>query len=506
MNDRRFLNGRTVVSLTLTSALLAGCGSGGAPSSSGGSAPNETAAQTGPLEISVLAPLWNELPEMTNAIFTEIQTRTNTKFNVQWIPISEFASKLELALASGDLPDIIAASDAKHMSLLNSARQGVFWELTPILGDFSAYPNMKKALPDGVLEFLKVDGKLFSLPRTRPPIDVTTLIRKDWLDKFNLPEPATMDEFHETLKTIVHGDPDGNGKPDTIGIDFSEDYGGAFGTFEPEYNSEGGLIFPRLTRAYGDFVEFYRKLYADGLVAKEFSLIKSNQYEDMFKSGKLASYARTPNNGWTFQQEIKKTQPEAAVTALVPLQGPKGHAANNTLGYAGALYFPKKVSEDKLKRILQFLDQTSTPEISDLFYNGIPDVHHTLVDGQVQFTELGRREINITTAQFVVLYPDRWMKVNNPSAPKAFNDELKKKLEVVEQVGKYRIHEVITSEKWLKEWPKYSQEWESMRTKAIIGQIGMDEYRAYVDKLNNMTEFKAAYQEFAKDYQNYKWK
>lgn len=491
------------LAVVLGSTILSGCGGITADTKA---TEKPAAGKAEPLKLSIMAPLWNEVPEMNNAIFTEIQKRTNTKLEVQWIPRGDFNSKLDLVLASGELPDIIAVPDAKYLPVLNAVRQGVFWDLTPYLSDLGKYPNFQKNLPKGVLNFLKVDGKIYSLPRTRPPVDGAPMIRKDWLDKFNLPEPKTIEEFHAALKTIVQGDPDGNGKNDTIGVDFYEDYGGAFGTFEPQYNSDKGLIYPKLTTAYTDFVDFYRKLYADGLVAKEFSLVKGNQYEEMFSAGKLVSYWRSANNDWTFQEEIKKVQPGASVTSLPALKGPKGYTVINTLGYAGAIYISKRVPEEKLKQILEFFNTTASSEESSLFYQGIPGVHSIQVDGQTQFTPLGQKEINITTAQFVVLEPDRWQKVYNGVATKAFNDALIEKFKIQEQIGKYRIHEVLTSETWLKVWPKYIQEWESMRTKAIISQISMDEYKAYVEKLNNLPDFKKSYQEFAQDYTNYEWR
>ena len=42
-----------------------------------------------------------------------------------------------------------------------------------------------------------------------------------------------------------------------------------------------------------------------------------------------------------------------------------------------------------------------------------------------------------------------------------------------------------------------------MVTKAIVGQITMDEYKQFIDKINALPEAKQAYQEFAKHYKSY---
>ena len=38
------------------------------------------------------------------------------------------------------------------------------------------------------------------------------IVRKDWLDELNLPEPATLDDYYNVLKAFTEQDPDGNGK------------------------------------------------------------------------------------------------------------------------------------------------------------------------------------------------------------------------------------------------------------------------------------------------------
>jgi putative aldouronate transport system substrate-binding protein len=95
------------------------------------------------------------------------------------------------------------------------------------------------------------------------------------------------------------------------------------------------------------------------------------------------------------------------------------------------------------------------------------------------------------------------MKVLNPSAPKAYNDAKLKEVEVYGQVGKLNPFSIISSDTWTRVWPKYEKEWQAMATKAIVGQISMEEYKSYVDKLNENPDLKKAYKEFAESYKQY---
>lgn len=133
--------------------------------------------------------------------------------------------------------------------------------------------------------FMKLDGKVYGIPRNRPQIDLGIKMRKDWLDKLNLPIPTTIDEYAADLKKIVDSDVDGNGKKDTIGIighgfllaDGDDTYSGAFGGLDPVYDKDGGMIKNQLTPNYTEMVNWFRKLYADGILAKEFSSMKKHK-------------------------------------------------------------------------------------------------------------------------------------------------------------------------------------------------------------------------------------
>ncbi|HZG86699.1 extracellular solute-binding protein [Paenibacillus sp.] len=510
------------VSLVLSLSLIAGCagGTGTEPSNDGGgqaetSKTNEPAAPAAggsasaePLELQFMVPSYSDVPDMNDEYWSEWQKRTNTKLDVEWIPSGDYDTKFDLVLASGNLPEILVATSATRPTLLSAIKQGAFWDLTPFFGDFSEYPNLKNNSEPNVWNYLKVDGKIYGIPRNRPHIDVAINIRKDWLDKFNLPVPTTIDEYANALKTIVKGDPDGNGKNDTIGIlghgflldDGDNNYMGPFGALDPVFNEQGGLVKDNLTTNYTEMVAWFRDLYANGVLAKEFSAIKKTQAEEMFATGRAASYARNIWRDYTWEQEIRKVQPEAELITLPPLEGPRGNSAGLATPFFGAMYISKKVPEEKVKQILAYMDMTATQEYTDFNYYGIENVHHTVVDGQPQLTELGKKQVTTNANQVFAMAYNNKMKVVNPSAPKAYNDAKMESVKIFAEVGKINIFSVISSDTWTAEWPKYQAEWESMVVKAIVGQISMEEYQAYVDGLNGKPEIQKAYQEFAQAY------
>jgi len=506
--------------LALVLGLLAACSGGSkssggsgpsqSPQSSGGAQPSSSAPAE-PLKLQFMVPSYADAPDMNNEYWSEWQRRTNTELDVEWVPSGDYNTKFDLVLSSGNLPEIIVATQLTRPTLIKAIKQGAFWDLTDFLGDFSQYPNLKENTYPLVWNFMKVDGRIYGLPRNRPMIDLGIKMRKDWLDKFGLPIPTTMDEFREALKTIVNGDPDGNGIKDTEGLighgfllldgDFS--LLAAFGGLDPYYNEEGGLVKETMTPAYADLVEWLRGLYADGSLPKEFAAIKISQAEELYKTGRAVSYVRNVWRDYQFEQEIKKVQPDAEVITLPPMQGPGGYSVHLSPPTFGAMYISKKVPEEKVKRILDYMEMTTTKEFTDFNYYGIEGVHHTVVDGQPQLTELGVKQVTANANQVFAMAFNNEMKVLNPAAPKAYNDAKLKSVEVFAEVGKLNPFQMINSDTWTNIWPAHESEWQSMVVKAIVGQISMDEYRAYVDNLNNKPEFKQAYKEFAEAYQQF---
>lgn len=512
-----------LLGLVLLLSIAAGCsggsGSTGTGSSGTGNAGNGQGSGGGsngtedsgggkeePLHIQMFAGLYNELPEMDNAYWSEWQKQTNTVLDMEWVPSGDLNTKMDLVLASGDLPEVLSSPDMRP-PLINAIKNGAFWDLTPFLGDFSEYPNLKNNLVEDWQKYVSVDGKIYGLPRSRSRIDIGIKMRKDWLDQLGIPVPTTLDEYKDALKQIVDNDPAGTNTLGLIGhgviVDDGDDaFSGAFGAMDPYFNEEGGLVPKELTPMYGDMVEWFRGLYSDGILAKEFSVMKKTQAEELFKSGRAASYVRSIWWDKEYEDSISRTQPDPEIVNLA-LEGPGGMSVNLATGVSGGYFISKKVPEEKVLKILAYLEHSASEELTDLAYYGIEGVHHDVVDGQKVLNELGVKEINTTAKGAGVLAYAKWGKVESASGSKEYNDAKKKSVEHFDEIGKIEPKTALNSDKWLKEWAKYSNEWTTMVTRAIVGQITMDQYREYIGKLVEAPEMKAAFLELAEEYETF---
>ena len=176
------------------------------PSSTTENSQKETSSQAEqeqePVEISMLAPLFSDPPDMEGPFWTEWQRLTNSKLDIEWVPSGDYDTKLNLKLASDGLPEVTIVNNLSE-PVINAIQGGAFWGLSEFLGDMSAYPNLRDNLTPGAYKYTTYEGEIYGIPRSRPQRGCGLKIRKDWLDNLGLPVPTTLDEYTKALKAIV---------------------------------------------------------------------------------------------------------------------------------------------------------------------------------------------------------------------------------------------------------------------------------------------------------------
>lgn len=498
------------VSLVISlSVLLAACSStvSNPPSGSetASDAPSPTAAAQKPLVIRGIANLYQQAPAKDSEFWEKMEQTFGVDYSVDWVPSDNYQQKLDLVLASGDIPDMMQITNTTAPSVLKAVKAGAFWDLTPYLGDFSKYPNFDKYTNKNAWVLSKVNGKNYFVPRTRGNLDSALFIRQDWLDKLNLKAPTTLDEFTEVMKVIAKSDPDGNGKIDTIGVLPNPGYfAAAFGTRDPVRDSNGGIVQQYLTSNYADYVQYMRTLFEAGAIPKEFALIKASQQEEMFMTGRSATFVKNAWHKYRMEQENRKTQPDAKVTLLTSLKGPRGYAHIWDLGYFGGMAISKKVDEKKMLQILDFLNATTDEKYYNFVNYGIEGVHYELKDGFPSLTEEGKKVVNSSFNAPFIFSTAEFAKVDSPLAPMSYNLQTREEMKALYNIdAKIELFNVLQSDSWSAFWAKVKDEFASMEAKAISGAISMDEFKAYQKKLAESPEAVKAAEEFAKSYEEF---
>ncbi|MGX7418237.1 extracellular solute-binding protein [Carnobacterium gallinarum] len=224
---------------------------------------------------------WKDMPTLI-----EYAKKTGIDFDYITPPMSDFGTKLNLAFASGDLPDVIFGSSSNELTPAMEMDYGAQGILLPLEGYIDEYmPNFKKLLdadPSILKSITTPDGHIYTLPMIstgataiwpRGPM----WYRGDWLEKLNVKElPKTTDEFYTLLKRFRDEDPNGNGKADEIPLtDVKMDSTrpwlmAAFGMKTRGIEEHDGKVsYSPISENYKAYLEFMNKLYSEKLLDQE---------------------------------------------------------------------------------------------------------------------------------------------------------------------------------------------------------------------------------------------
>lgn len=321
-------------------------------------------------------------------IVPELEKATGKQLGITWVPENLYSDQMVSALANGILPDVLSvkAVDLKHPTVVNGIRSGSFWEIGPFLPRF---PLLSRHLDPATLGNGSYFGRIYGLYWERPVSRQGIQYRKDWLDRLGLAEPRTMDDLYQVLSAFTFRDPDGNGKQDTYGlVDRNDLVYGAFkniATYLGAPNGwmlgDNGFVPDFYTNEYMDAMKFMKRLYNEGVMNSDFTVTSKSQQEDRFVRGEagmmITNFLASGN-----QDKMAKLNPNAVIGIQNRIAGPKGDRVWGGPGFGGMFLFPKSSvkTEDELLQILDFFEQTLSPEVHNLLSFGIRDKHYTLLE------------------------------------------------------------------------------------------------------------------------------
>lgn len=393
---------KKTISISLAALLLASslaaCSKEQTPSPGAAGAASTATANDNPagmddgkqlMNISLMVPQYAEIgPSNDSPLIKKLNEKLNIKLDLQWIPGASYNDKISVLAASNSLPDVYRIASQDYMQWRD---KGVFMDVKPFL---SSYPNLTKELPEAAWKELNGKNAYYGIPYYSIPHLFSMFIRKDWLDKLNLKMPETMDDFYNVAKAFVTQDPDGNGKADTTGFSILINPNGTFGNAaylmgafglgnEWGLQKDGKLIAMQAqTEELKSFVGFLRKAYAEGVLDKNFLLMKSPDARNKLWNGQVGIQLLNPNEALRLDlPNIKKNAPQAQLEQLLPPAGPTGIRATQTDGMGQTkVVINKSIDPKKQQRILKLLDYLLSDEGYDLLKEGVEGIDYKKKD------------------------------------------------------------------------------------------------------------------------------
>lgn len=470
-------------------------------------------AKVAPVEISIYTNQQGaQAVDSSNPILQEIEKKTNTKLNINWVPFSSIAEKTKVMLASGDLSELTLVMNIFDSQVVQMATSGAFWDITPYIKD---YKNLN-ALPKIIWDNAKIKDKNYGVPRPRPLEGAWgAQLRKDWLDKLGLKVPETMDEVYNVLKAFTEKDPDGNGKADTVGLagEVVPDGMGSLGWIEHVFTgSPGGwklqngqLIPSILDPGQKKALEWLRKAYEEKVLVQDFAVLKSTQSRELYMGGKAGMLGSALNPQWLFTDAMRKIDPKADSYPLTYLMGPEGKFAIKDSGTFGMYVIPKTVPEAKMKKLLAFMDQAISEEIDDLSRYGFPEKHYTVKDGFKTATEQAKTDnipdISNNLLQLFQKY-DKYARAYYNGIPKEYYDRNKKVIDDREAFSTPDPSLGLISQTNLTAGPDLFKKVQDMKVKVIMGKEPLSAWDDLIAKLKTDPQFMKILQEMNEAYKN----
>ena len=186
------------------------------------SAPQEATQEPTPTEKEKVSFTWvwkdrNAASEGDEAVRQYINDKFNVDYKTVFIPSSDLETKLSVMLAAGEDIDCTYGwlnRPGKATDVGTLRESGQIQPLTTYLD--AVGQDLLKDVDAYAWGFTKGEnGDTWFIPDEGFGSKNFLFVRSDWMDKFNITAPVTIEEFENMLITFRDGDPDGNGKDDT---------------------------------------------------------------------------------------------------------------------------------------------------------------------------------------------------------------------------------------------------------------------------------------------------
>ncbi|NHN29125.1 extracellular solute-binding protein [Paenibacillus agricola] len=489
-----------MAALLIVSMSLAACG--GAPDNKPAALVKE---DNTPLPISIALAQVGDIPNKDSEVEQLLEKYTNTQLDIQWIPGAAYDDKVNLMIASNEMPQLLKVQYTPN--IIGAMESDLFWEVGPYLKDYKNLSAQSQQFFDNI----QVNGKVYGIPIFSEIARAAIVFRKDWLDGLGLKVPKTIDDWYDVTKAMTLNDPDKNGKNDTYGIVLFKKYnegqaslltrfavglGGpnkwstVNGSFEPEFTS----------KEYNDVLKLFKRLYDEKLINQDFAVFDSTEAEKLFDSGRAGLKIAVAQTGKSQQDRLSKVDPKGVVD-VEPLAGPKGIRVAGQTGNSGIYVIPKSTvkTEAEVKKLLKFLDNVMNPDATTLLQRGVEGKHYVkTADNKAEFKDLTAFQREVKPYRDNLPYMEGYNSLLLKDIPIG-----EKGIAVAKENTKYSIPNpalTLNSTTYSERGKELEQMIWDAQTKYIMGKLDDAGWQAEIEKWKKaggsqmMDEYKASYE------------
>jgi putative aldouronate transport system substrate-binding protein len=322
--------------------------------------------------------------ENGNPILQAIYEATGVKMDIQWVADQAYGEMTSLTLADPkNMPEVMVMQGPRDAIMINSARAGAFWDLTDLIPQ---YDNLA-AGTQSVYDNISIDGRVYGIYRARAYARAGIYYRSDKAaEKGITAEPTNVEEFKALCFALA------DVSDDTYCINMCKYVAGTIGIttvmfgapFQYGINEEG-KVYPAFEDAhFQEGLDFLRELYAAGGIDPDFTTIESGSWNDAERSENPKAFMRLDclDNGYRLQEWYEanlgysKEEPVVALLTAIPNSEGKIQIWPQNIGASGEIVVTKAVTEEKLPKVMEFLNWLNSAEGQTLINCGVENVNY----------------------------------------------------------------------------------------------------------------------------------
>ena len=433
-----------------------------------------------------------------NPYIKEISKLANVELEVTRPLYADYRQKFTLMLSSGQIPDVVHSLGYAE-DINKTGMAGGFVPLNDYINKSSI---LKSIHSEEILNSKKTtDGKIYGFPAKAGNNPNYLLARVDLIDSVNGGKiPLTPEDWYEFAKKSKEKYPDS--------IPFSSQ--GLFGRMDQFFIAYGvspsiwysiinEKIVPSLNSpAMKEAITYYRKLYSEGLIDANFI---TNKWPDcataLYEKNMLARNSNAIELQ-AFMSEFSKRGMKSKSLGAVPMPVAKGYKPllyKNTVGIHTLSISSKCKDIDAAIRLIETL---ISPKVNTLANWGIEGIDYKVENGKktLIFPSAESTSYRQMYNFMIEFYDSDAFEVSAQVMAKNFSDPNEKKYiesvwnnsvntyknayEPIIKINPFQLFQLNPdlSKKYL---TTYSEKAMSIMTKAIVGQIGMEEFSVQAD-------------------------
>lgn len=234
-----------------------------------------------------------------NIFITTYKDKLGIDVKYDWVSsdVNAYNTKWNMAMAQNNLPDFGMVYAEQYKMLLDA---GLVMDMTDLFEQYASDKYKEFLAADGgaTLGYSTQNGRMMGLPITGAQPDSIALIyiRKDWLDKVNMPIPTTIDELVAAAQAFVDNKLGGNdtyglvGSKESFGLELGfQGFLNGFGAYLDSWimDASGKLIYGSTMDQTKDGLLKLQEMYGKGLINKDFAVTDKTIAKEDIAAGKV---------------------------------------------------------------------------------------------------------------------------------------------------------------------------------------------------------------------------